>query len=176
MQATGRSFPTLKAGTSASGALSISVTAAYTAKESTWHTLFNFAGLTARIYTDSVNVGAPGTPDLVVPNFLAFSNGNGASTRCSQGVYLTSELADHASWPLNTPATLTFTVDAAGAVGVPSINGVPLELVTFPHDASWVPACAKVELSSSDALYVGARDGTTDDFSGSIGSVIINRL
>jgi hypothetical protein len=176
-QATGRAFPTLKASATATGALSISVTATYTAKESTWRTLFNFAGLSAKLHTDSVNVASPGAPELVVPNFLAFSNANGASTRCSQGVYLTSASPDrYASWPLNTQATLTFTVDASGAVGVPSINGVPFELVTFPKDASWVPACAEVLLSGGEALFVGAQDGEADDFTGSIGDVVIDRV
>jgi hypothetical protein len=172
----GRAFPVLATDSNATGALVVTVTATYTAEEGTWRTLFNFAGLSAQIYTSSVNVGAPGAPELVVPNFLSFSNAHGGSTRCSQGAYLISAHAHHASWPLNTEATLSFPVDASGAVGVPHIEGVPFELVAFPKDASWTPACAPVVLTDADALYVGAQSGAADDFSGSIRDVVIQRV
>jgi hypothetical protein len=161
----------------ATGALVINITASHTEVEASWRVLFNFSGLSCTMHASSINVAAPGAPELVVPNILTFSNDNGLSTRCSQGVYMTSASPGYASWPLNTQATLTFSVDSLGAVGVPSINGVPFELVSFPDDnGDWVPACAPVLLSASDELYVGAGAAAHDDFVGHIGDVTIERV
>jgi hypothetical protein len=173
----GRAFPTLLPDSETTGALRISVTAAYTEVESTWRTLFNFSGVACTFHASSINVAAPAAPELVVPNFLSFSNQNGASVRCSQGVYMTSASPGYASWPRNTPATLTFDIDALGNVGVPAIDGVPFELVPFPMDDTWVPACATVRLAAAEALYLGASSGEAgDDFVGDITNVTITRV
>jgi hypothetical protein len=113
----------------------------------------------------------------VVPTFLSFSNQNGASTRCSQGVYMTSASPGFASWPRNTPATLTFYIDADGNLGVPAIGGVQFELVPLYEDVSWAPACATVRLAAAEALYLGASGGDAgDDFVGDITDVTITRV
>jgi hypothetical protein len=177
-QATGRAFPTLRPDSATNGALSIAVTATRFADdaEAAWRTLFNFSGLACTVHASSINVAAPGAPELVVPNFMTISNQNGASTRCSQGVYLTSASPGFASWPLNTPATLTFDVDVDGNLGVPAIGGVPFELVPFPKDDTWVPACARVRLGTEEALYIGAAGDGGDEFVGDITDVTIMRV
>ncbi len=173
----GRAFPTLIPDSQTTGPLRISVTAAYTEVDSTWRTLFNFSGVACTFHASSINVAAPGAPELVVPTFLSFSNQNGASTRCSQGVYMTSASPGFASWPRNTPTTLTFDIDADGNLGVPAIGGVPFELVPFPKDGgSWVPACATVRLAAAEALYLGASGDAGDDFVGDITDVTITRV
>jgi hypothetical protein len=168
----------------ADAALTISLTARYTTTPSDGtnltRTVFNLGGLTFRIAPFAIDVGVP------VSSFAYFANANGASMRCSQGFYLISDYAGFASWLPDTDATLEFTVDADGMVGVPSINGDPFELVDYhavdpltglrSAEVPWVPGCKPVSLGTDSALYVGngGAESSAADFKGDIKSLSID--
>jgi hypothetical protein len=156
----------------AAGALTVSVTASHTG-DAGWRTLFDFDGLVFSIYAGLVNVAAPGSEPLWVRDFISISNHNGASSSCSAGMYLTSTESDVGSWPADTTATITLTVDENGEIGVPTVNDLPLELVVFPPNADWVPACRPVAFHTSSRLLVGAGGdmGADTKFKGVIASV-----
>jgi hypothetical protein len=66
--------------TTVSGALTVSVTAMYSADDNVTRTVFDLGGLKLRINPSRIDVGA-GAP---VYNFADVANNNGASIRCSQ--------------------------------------------------------------------------------------------
>jgi hypothetical protein len=166
----------------ADAALTISLTARYSAAGGNlMRTVFNLGGVTFRVAPFAIDVG------VRVHSFADFANANGASVRCSQGFYLTSELAGFASWPADTEATLTFTLDEHGMVGVPSIGGEPFEVIDFhAHDplsgtprreeVPWVAGCQAVSLGAGSALYVGNGDAESSDadFKGVIKSLSVD--
>jgi hypothetical protein len=163
-------------------ALTISLTGSYSAAGGNLtRTVFNLGGVAFRVAPFAIDVG------VRVHSFADFVNANGASVRCSQGFYLTSDLAGHASWPADTEATLTFTVDAHGMVGVPSIGGEPFEVIDFhAHDplsgtprreeVPWVAGCQAVSLGAGSALYVGngGAERSDADFKGVIKSLSVD--
>jgi hypothetical protein len=165
-------YPVIIPSSSAAGALTVSVTASH-AGDAAWRTLFNFDGLVLSIHAGSVNVAAPGAEPLWVRDFVSVTNGNGASSSCSTGVYLTSSAPGAGSWPANTSATITLTVDENGEIGVPTVDGLPLEAVVFPHNDDWAPACRSVAFHASSRLLVGAGGdmGAGTSFTGVIASV-----
>jgi hypothetical protein len=153
--ATGVAYALTPDAAAVTGALRISVTASYAAANTTTRTVFNLGGLIFRINPSPIDVG------VAVHSFADFANANGASTRCSQGFYLTTEFAGYASWEAGVEETLVFEVNADGEVGVPTINGLPFQLIGFPSSAEvpWVPGCATVRLDGTSALFVGAANG-----------------
>jgi hypothetical protein len=165
-------YPVIIPSESVAGALTISVTASY-AGDASWRTVFDLDGLTLNIHASPVNVAAPGMPALWVRDFASITNANGQSSSCSMGAFLTSTAPGAGSWPAGTTATITLSVDASGEIGVPTVNGLPLELVTFPHVADWMPACRPVAFHTSSRLLVGAGGGMGADtsFTGVISSV-----
>jgi hypothetical protein len=123
----------------------------------------------------SLNAGAPSARRVL-------------RTAHAQGFFLTSDLAGFASWPVNTEVTITFELDSAGAVSVPSINGEPFQEVNWEDRASfdefgtrnaevpWIPGCKPLTLHTDTALYVGRADANSafDDFQGAIAELSID--
>jgi hypothetical protein len=64
--------------TSVTGAMTIKLSASYSATDNVTRTVFNLGGLTFRINPSAINVG------VNVSDFADFSNTAGASVRCSQ--------------------------------------------------------------------------------------------
>jgi hypothetical protein len=133
--------------------------------------VFNLDGLTFRINPAPLIMG----DGVSVRNFGDVSNAHGASLRCSQGFYLTSDLAGYASWLPDSEATITLEVDATGLVQVPHIDGLPFELIDYNAvdpttglrklEVPWVPGCQPMRGFAADAaLYLGsAGDASSDD-------------
>jgi hypothetical protein len=168
-----------------SGALRVSVTASYpraAADDHVTRTLFNLDGLTLRINPAPLVLSG----GVAVRDFADVSNAHGASVRCSHGFYLTSEYAAFASWHADSEATITLVVDGAtGLVGVPTIDGVPFELIDYRNastydkfgvrreEVPWVPGCQPVaSFNQGSRMYVGssgdAGAAATEGFKGHI--------
>jgi hypothetical protein len=97
-------------------------------------------------------------------------------------------VAGFATWPANTEVTITFKVDAFGAVGLPSINGELFQEVNWEDrvaydefgtrtvEVPWVPGCQPLTWTTESALYVGRAGAasTSEDFQGSIAELSID--
>ena len=116
------------------GSVSVSVNASYT--RGLPLTLFDVSGLSATILP-AVSGNVSSFADVIL-----FSNQRpyASAQNCSISAFLVSTDPQFASWPANTRASLQFSVDATGAVQVPTIGGVALQQTQSDGAQSCQPA------------------------------------
>jgi len=130
------SFLSVAAAFAADGSVRLRVNASYAPGAPT--TLFSVSGLSATVQPLGSNGSAAGL--LTFANQRPFA----AAQNCSLSAWLQSADPAFASWPPFQHASLSFVVDARGAVQAPTLGGLPLQLA----EGGSLDACQQAHFSA----------------------------